>query len=91
MPLLSQRMGVPKGYEPVPVHPDPQSAQPINTAPVTTPVANFPPETKQEPVGNGFTRCPLPPIWQSNPDSLRMFYKGGVIPQNRIYSQSLKG
>ena len=87
MPLLSQRMVMPHGYEPV----SPASPEPVNTAPVTTPVSNFPPETKQEPVGSGFMRCPMPPIWSANPDALRQFYKSGVVPQNRVYSQSLKG
>lgn len=33
-----------------------------------------------------FMRCPLPPIWTSNPDSIRQFYVGGRVPQTRIYT-----
>ena len=77
MPALSTRMGVPNGMEAAP------------KAPVATP--QFPPETTQEPTGSGFMRCPMPPIFSSNPDSLRQFYKGGRIPQYRIWSQGLKG
>lgn len=58
-------------------------------APVQTPTAHFPPTTPMEPTGSGFTRCPMPPIWSSNPDSLRQFYRSGMVPQIRIYSQSI--
>lgn len=61
------------------------------TSPVMTTNAQFPPTTSMEPIGTGFTRCPMPPIWQSNPDSLRQFYRSGMVPQIRIYSQALKG
>lgn len=39
-----------------------------------------------EPIRNSMIRCPLPPIWQANPDSLRQFYVGGKVPQVRFLS-----
>jgi hypothetical protein len=39
-------------------------------------------------------RCPLPPIFQASPDSLRQFYQGGKVPQTRLLSavtQSISG
>lgn len=79
MPKISERIGV-EGMEPA-----------TPTQPIQAPMAHFPPETPQEPGGSGFTRCPLPPIYATNPDSLRQFYKSGKVPQMRIYSQVLKG
>ncbi len=32
---------------------------------------------------NPFLRCPIPPV-SITPDSLRQYYQGGLIPQNRI-------
>lgn len=84
MPRLSDRIvheqnGVPAGMEPA--HP----TQPIQ-APVQRPV-----EKGLEPVGTGFTRCPIPPIYAQNPDNLRTWFNGGKVPQIRIYPQQLKG
>lgn len=45
-------------------------------------------QTTQPSVYNSFMRCPLPPIWESNPDSVRQFYTNGV-PQIRVYAKSL--
>lgn len=39
-----------------------------------------------EPVYNPVLRCPLPPIFQAAPDSLRQFYQGNKIPQIRLLS-----
>lgn len=36
-----------------------------------------------EPVFNTFLRCPLPPV-AVTPDSLRQYYRGSLIPQNRL-------
>jgi hypothetical protein len=36
---------------------------------------------------NPFLRCPLPPI-SVTPDSLRQFYQGGLVPQDRIMTPS---
>lgn len=40
---------------------------------------------------HAMTRCPLPPIFSSNPDSLRQFDAKGQVPQHRILSPSLQG
>lgn len=37
-----------------------------------------------EPTRNSMIRCPLPPLWQGAPDSLRQFYVGGRVPQFRV-------
>lgn len=55
---------------------------------IMTPVkSNMPdPQQTQQPLAyNTYQRCPLPPLWNSNPDSLRQFYVSGV-PQYRVYS-----
>lgn len=56
-----------------------------------SPVVSKPPEQQatQPSVLNTFMRCPLPPIFASNPDSVRQFYVDGRVPQIRIYAQSL--
>lgn len=55
--------------------------------PVTaSPQASLPPVQGLEPTLNTMIRCPLPPIFQSNPDSLRQYYQGGKVPQNRLLS-----
>jgi hypothetical protein len=58
-------------------------------APVeTTPPASTGavPSTNQEPGLNVFLRCPLPPIWNTPPDSLRQFYQNGLVPQVRLFN-----
>lgn len=45
----------------------------------------------REATGPAMLRCPLPPIFSSNPDSLRQFDANGQIPQNRILTPSLDG
>jgi hypothetical protein len=55
--------------------------------PVTaSPQASLPPVQGLEPTLNTMIRCPLPPIFQSNPDNLRQYYQGGKVPQNRLLS-----
>lgn len=55
--------------------------------PVTaSPQASLPPLSDLQPTINTMIRCPLPPIFQAAPDSLRQFYRGGVIPQTRLLS-----
>jgi hypothetical protein len=61
------------GYSPV------TPAVPIS-GPFTSPI--FPPGP------NPFLRCPLPPVVVT-PDSLRQFYRDGMIPQSRIITPSL--
>ena len=46
------------------------------------------PATTLEPGFNVFLRCPLPPVWQASPDSLRTFYQNGKVPQTRIFNPS---
>ena len=46
-------------------------------------------EVSQPTTFNSFMRCPLPPIWQANPDSIRQFYVSGRVPQNRIFAPSV--
>jgi len=74
MPTLSERRGVDlKGYTPI-------------TAP-SNPVPSLVTSSKNvEPGLNPYLRCPLPPIWQSSPDSLRQFYHNGVVPQVRLFN-----
>lgn len=60
-------------------------------APVQSVQAMHPPTTSMEPTGTGFTRSPIPPIWTSNPDSIRQFYRSGMVPQLRIWTPPLKG
>lgn len=55
--------------------------------PVTaSPQASLPPTIGLEPTLNTMLRCPLPPIFQASPDSLRQFYQGGKVPQTRLLS-----
>jgi hypothetical protein len=44
------------------------------------------PSTDLQPGFSSFMRCPLPPFWSTSPDSLRMFYTGGIVPQNRLFN-----
>ena len=57
---------------------------PVNSAPGT--VTATPPSADQQPGLSAFTRCPLPPIWQASPDSLRSFYQAGKVPQYRLFN-----
>jgi hypothetical protein len=73
MPPIADRLqskGASSGYTPVeaPKHP------PVVTSPTIT----------KRPTVSPFMRCPLPPVYSSNPDSLRQWDLGGVVPQNRI-------
>jgi hypothetical protein len=45
-----------------------------------------PPTNELQPGLNAMIRCPLPPIFQASPDSLRQFYVGGQVPQARLLS-----
>jgi hypothetical protein len=44
------------------------------------------PSTDLAPGYNPYLRCPIPPIWQSAPDSLRQFYNGASVPQVRLFN-----
>jgi hypothetical protein len=79
MPLISERKGA-AGMEPA-----------TPTQPIQAPIAHFTPAVPMELGANGFTRCPLPPIYTTNVDNIKNFYKGGKVPQIRIYPQALKG
>lgn len=60
-------------------------------APVQSPAgaAGAPPSVDQQPGFSPYMRCPLPPIWQASPDSLRQFYTSGVVPQTRLLTPTL--
>lgn len=51
-----------------------------------SPQASLPPTMGLEPTLNTVIRCPLPPIFQAAPDSLRQYFQGGKIPQTRLLS-----
>lgn len=54
------------------------------------PKANLPtPNMDLQPGRSNMMRCPLPAIWQSNPDSLRSYYLKGQVPQTRLLSPVL--
>lgn len=59
-----------------------------NYAPVSTPTPTTPiiPIIDQQPGLNVYLRCPLPPVWQSSPDSLRQFYSNNKVPQTRLFN-----
>lgn len=63
---------------------------PDNLMPPLSPILQAPPAQviAQPVIFNSFMRCPLPPIWQANSDSVRQFYTSGV-PQTRIYAKSI--
>jgi len=44
------------------------------------------PSPNREPGYNVFLRCPLPPIWQTTPDSLRQYYQNNLVPQTRLFN-----
>jgi hypothetical protein len=48
-----------------------------------------PPVTDLAPGRSPTVRCPLPPVFQPSPDSLRNFYMKGQVPQTRIFNPSL--
>lgn len=48
-----------------------------------------PPQPEPVPVNNTFLRCPLPPLWIANPDTIKLFDVNGKVPQQRIYTRSL--
>lgn len=77
MPSLSDtlRSDAPAGYSPV--------------SALDTPVLRPSPIVQLTPLANGLIRCPIPPIYQTNPDSVRQFDLGGKLPQIRIYAKSL--
>lgn len=55
--------------------------------PVEKPQNQVPlPSNSREPGYNSYIRCPLPPIWQTTPDSLRQYYQNNVVPQNRLFN-----
>lgn len=56
-----------------------------------SPQASLPPTQGLEPTINTMIRCPLPPIFQASPDSLRQFYQGGKVPQTRLLSPVTQG
>ena len=72
MPTLNDSINIPlTGYQPV------QSG--------TNPLAATN-ETDLQPGLSGFSRGPLPVVSNSSPDSLRTFYVGSKLPQNRVYN-----
>jgi hypothetical protein len=44
-----------------------------------------------QPNMNPMMRCPLPPIWQTTPDSLRQFYSSAQVPQTRLFNPPANG
>jgi hypothetical protein len=81
MPSLKERTGLNLGV---------LGYSPVQPQPVVSRVQGPGlPSDSQEPGFNHFLRCPLPPIWQSSPDSLRQFYQNGKVPQTRIFNPPL--
>jgi len=73
MPSLEQSRGLDlSNYGPV----DKAGTTPVGV----TNMDNF------QPGLTGFTRCPLPILSSSTGDTLRIFYQGARIPQNRLYN-----
>lgn len=60
-------------------------------AATAAPTSSLPSPVGLEPTLNTMIRCPLPPIFQAEPDSLRQFYQGGKIPQTRLLSAVTNG
>lgn len=52
-------------------------------APVVTPVIGGFTVQQYPATPNPFLRCPLPPV-PGDPDTLRQYYRGGLVPQDRI-------
>ena len=44
------------------------------------------PNADSQPIRGTMMRCPLPPLFQPSPDSLRSYYRNGVVPQFRIFT-----
>jgi len=63
------------GYQPTPPSPAP---------PTPSPTFDGQQAGGLEPGRNTMIRCPLPPLWQASPDSLRQFYVKGQVPQRRL-------
>jgi hypothetical protein len=59
-----------------------------NYVPVDRPtsIPPAPPSKDLQPGYNPYIRCPLPPIWQTTPDSLRQFYQNNLVPQVRLFN-----
>ena len=43
-------------------------------------------QQNQQPGLNSYLRCPIPPVWNATPDSLRQFYQNSVVPQTRLFN-----
>ncbi len=56
------------------------------SAPVLASTPPTIPANDMEPGLNAYLRCPLPPVWQSSPDSLRQFYRNNQVPQVRLFN-----
>lgn len=77
MPSLSDALSADvSNYSPV----DPGSARTASA-----------PSGDLQPNYNTVMRCPLPPIFQAAPDSLRQFYIGSQVPQTRLLSAVTSG
>lgn len=48
-----------------------------------------PPQPEPVPVNNTFLRCPLPPIYTTNVDTLKQWDLNGKVPQSRLYPRNL--
>ncbi len=71
MPSLAESTNVDtSGYEPI-------------EKPVTS-LSGFAPVSNAEPGQSVYMRTPIPPIWHASTDSLRTYFNGGVVPQNRL-------
>jgi hypothetical protein len=57
--------------------------EPVPSNPVTT-LSPSAPVNDPSPGQSIFMRTTLPPVWQTSPDSLRTYFNGGVVSQNRI-------
>lgn len=57
--------------------------KPVDAPPVSP---KAPPPVHSEPGRNTMIRCPLPPLWEASPDSLRQFYVNDKVPQIRLLS-----
>lgn len=79
MPSLSDALKVDTtGYTAV----SPTAASPTVTSPAASDL---------QPTYPTMMRCPLPPIFTAQPDSLRQFYLGNTVPQTRMLTNSNQG
>ncbi len=62
---------------------DTSGYEPVLTAPVTS-LTGFAQTSQAAPGQSVYMRTPIPPIWHASSDSLRTYFNGGVVPQNRI-------